>query len=134
MPNYERQVYRIHDMIQALPIKWRRKLWDELHAAFPLALEQTDPTPTEVWHDQRSGFTKKEVALLDYLWQYGSRTEGQVIRHLWPGYWPAQTDKDEARIRQRLRKLVQRANDRLIKLGSDWVIYRPRPRAIILGR
>ena len=54
MANWHQYVYSIFHDIQAMPNRERRKLWDLLRHAYPNALEDTDPTPLEVWDDLRN--------------------------------------------------------------------------------
>jgi hypothetical protein len=80
MSEWERYVYDLYHEIQAMPHRERRKLWDLLRGAFPLALEGTDPTPAELWDYLENRFGKKEVRLLRFLCERGIAREVAVIK------------------------------------------------------
>ncbi len=126
-------VNQIYKDIQDLSFKDRRELWDKLKRAFPRVLDDTDPTPLEVWDDPQSGFGKMETGLLRFLGEHGEMKEREVLKHLWPDEWGPHFVL-EANLRERLRKLEQRVRTTLLALKSDWILRRPCPGWLELTR
>jgi hypothetical protein len=133
MADQNEKIEAIFRAIQDLPLRARRKLWDILKAAFPHALDDTDPTPPEIWDYPENRFGTKEVQLLRFLCQRWERREEEVLKHLWPAEWPASLKTEEI-LRARLRKIEQRIRERLLAFKSDWILSRPRQRYLSLTR
>src|SRR5690349_16435434 len=104
MSAWRDEVHDLYERIQSLPRRWRQELWRILAGAFPRVLDDTDPAPDEVWDDPRNGFGRPERKLLDFLADWGVRTELQVVKHLWPDEWTPDLAV-EAKLRNRLRKM-----------------------------
>src|SRR5947209_5325801 len=133
MPEWDEGVYDLYYAIQRLSFRSRRKLWDLLNSAFPRVLDDTDPTPAEVWDDPENCFGKKETRVLLFLCEEGTSSERAVLRLLWSDEWEANVETETILCR-RLRKLEQRIRDKLRRLKSDWVLFRPKQHQLALAR
>jgi hypothetical protein len=115
---------QIMDAMSRLTDRERDALFARLCETYQLPEASWNDDAGRPWGDVRNGFSPREEELLRLLDGWGIVHERKVIRGMY-GLQAAGRAYD--RLRDRLRQVQKRVNDRLLRLQVNWTVRRPSP-------